>query len=85
MIPIANQPAFPHKWKGNIADYSAINPGLTKREYFAGLAMQGVLANESFTTKWYKFAEAPSDYYRRVAAEARWFSDALIAELDKAQ
>jgi len=26
------------------------NPGLTKREYFAGLALQGVLANEALRT-----------------------------------
>jgi hypothetical protein len=44
------------------------NKGLTKREYFAGLAMQGMLA---------------SDYRGDINIMAVKFADALLAELRK--
>jgi hypothetical protein len=44
------------------------NKGLTKREYFAGLAMQGMLA---------------SDYRGDIDIMAVKFADALLAELRK--
>ena len=46
--------------------------GMTLRQYYAGLAMQGILAHpEGFTT--------PEGYAKDAVAQA----DALIAELDK--
>lgn len=61
------QPVFP-------TDYNAPGvPGLTKREYFACAAMQGLLA-------------ADSEYDQGAAEIATWAvkqSDALIAELNK--
>jgi hypothetical protein len=44
------QPAFPDPLRGGTQSFSNQNPekqptGLTKREYFAGLIMQGLCAN----------------------------------------
>lgn len=48
--------------------------GLTKREYFAGLAMQGLLAHTG----------GPSIYANTTTvSEAVYFADALLAELEK--
>lgn len=49
-------------------------PGLTKREYFAGLAMQGIVANS-----------IPGSHHtpNNMARDAIAFTDALIAELNK--
>ena len=50
--------------------------GLTKREHFAGLAMQGVLSNAD-TMDWIESNETT------VAEQAVICADALLAELDK--
>lgn len=67
-------PAFPL-----ITNGGSINEGLSKREYFAGLAMQGLLASN------------PKDIQGNmnipallpVAAFSVEYADALLAELDK--
>ena len=51
-----DKPTYPtiHQNSDGTLDYS-LNQGLTKREYFAGLAMQGLLAtsrNLSTDSKW---------------------------------
>jgi len=51
-----DKPAYPtiHQNSDGTLDYS-LNQGLTKREYFAGLAMQGLLATSgklSTNSKW---------------------------------
>ena len=54
--------------------------GLTKREYFAGLAMQGLLSNSEF------IKGGSFDFkgtVERVSSIATNISDALLAELDK--
>lgn len=52
--------------------YMSYNPGLTKREWFTGMAMQGLAANpEGWPVK--------SDIIAKYAVE---FADALIAELN---
>jgi hypothetical protein len=48
--------------------------GLTKREYFAAMALQGLLAN-SF--------RSPTSYIESNAEYAVNYADALIAELNK--
>lgn len=64
----ANDLAFPH------ADIDHPNqPGLTKREWFAGIAMQGLLT--------YYTPEPPASYVAQCAKDALIFADALIAEL----
>lgn len=55
--------------------------GLTKREYFAGLAAQGIVANQ----EWMENAMASSGLSGSecVAKGAVNIADALLAELDK--
>lgn len=60
----AAQPAFPHS-------RDVIRDGLTKREYFAGLAMQGYIARGNAY-------DAPV-----VAQRCAELADALLAELAK--
>ena len=52
------------------------NNGLTKREYFAAMAMQGLCANS-----------IPGNQHipNNLASEAVVYADALIAELSKAE
>ena len=64
-----NESAFPREF--GVVDYGV--HGLTKREWLAGLAMQGIMANPSFTTN------SPED----IAAGAIEQADALIEELNK--
>lgn len=49
--------------------------GLTKREYFAGLAMQGILANETYDPPRRKRLGG-------MAADAVAAADALLSELE---
>ena len=48
--------------------------GLTKREYFAGLAMQGLLSNPS---------QIDTTHFEWVAQHAVGYADALLKEFDK--
>jgi hypothetical protein len=59
-----DRPAFPT----NESSELNLTPGMTLREYYAGLAMQGLLMRDSFR---------PADAARMAVAHA----DALIAEL----
>lgn len=61
-----NNSAFPI-----IAENYIIDGGLTKREYFAAMALQGMLAKYG------------SDYQVQNAKEAIYWADALIEELNK--
>ncbi len=62
--------AFPRNEKNSMAiEYQ----GLTKREYFAAMAMQGILANENTGL-------SPNEV---VAKESVKLADLLLAELDK--
>lgn len=72
--------AFPESctsegYKGNISS------GLTKREYFAGLAMQGLLVNgplgESMKREGFEKAKV------LIAESAAGFADSLLTELEK--
>ena len=58
---------------------TAMVPGLTKREYFAALAMQGLCANEKFSD----FCNDQVPYIREIHQEAVKQADYLIAELNK--
>ncbi len=61
--------AFP---TGPQDQYAEPYPGLTRRELFAAMAMQGMLSS-------------PNPYVRgdELAQTALYYTDALIAELDK--
>lgn len=61
-------PAFPSP-----NEFGSTFQGLTKREYFAAIALQGLLANTNF-------ADGPHNAELAVAA-----ADALIAELNREQ
>jgi hypothetical protein len=50
--------------------------GLTKREHFAGLAMQGLLANNKSTGE---------NLYLDMSEVSVFIADALLAELDKSK
>ena len=44
----ANEPIKPHAWKkreDGVPELNCARDGLTKREYFAAMAMQGLLVN----------------------------------------
>jgi len=77
-----NEPAFPNvKYnfrknpdpKGYEPEFYDISTGLTKREYFAGLAMQGLCANSS-TYDW---------PIKDVSSISIKFANSLIKELSK--
>ena len=75
----SDMPAMPQPIAGNedgvidTSEYDPSNAGLTKREHFAGLAMQGFIASG-----YYKMNMAVGTSVRAVRA-----ADALLAELDK--
>jgi hypothetical protein len=58
-------------------EYSKGNSGLTKRDHFAGLAMQGLCHAIDSQGTWAHDAET-------VAGTAVRYADALLVELDKA-
>ena len=58
------------------------NVGLTKREYFAGLAMQGLAENSA----WARSMRTPDDWDEhiyRIASGAVEIADKLLKELEK--
>ena len=65
-----NVPAHPIQYQDG---WNENETGLSKREYFAGLAMQGILANQTLTSK----------LCSQVAKWSVEMSDALLAELEK--
>lgn len=73
-----NEPAFPTAGIQNNEESLPVG-GLTKREYFAGLAMQGLLANPS--VKWPEGRFTLS--IGATVSDATNIADALIAELEK--
>jgi len=59
-------------------NYTRDANGLTKREHFAAMAMQGILSNP----RW----EGKDDYLAyQVASSAVRYADALLAELERAK
>jgi hypothetical protein len=61
--PIGNDEGYP------------VYPGLTKREFFAAMAMQGYLASYAGLSS--------SPFVEHIASKATQFADALIEELNK--
>lgn len=76
-----NQPANPatvHKAKGDEVETVSF-PGLSKREYFAGLAMQGMITQIKNEIKIETALEIPENI-------AKWsviFADELLKQLEK--
>ena len=78
------KPAFPLGQAENFRWSDGVDLGLTKREYFAGLAMQGLLSNSEFI-KGGSFDFKSRGTEERVSSIATNISDALLAELDKSK
>lgn len=77
MTPHGNDPAFPDPNVRAVTDYK----GLTKREWLAGMAMQGLLSNSYMTE------EGEKRGFDR-AAVSEWavkHADALLAALHKTE
>jgi hypothetical protein len=71
----ASQPINPIKTQNSHGNVTQL-AGLTKREHFAAMAMQGILANQKY--------EAPRrDRLSGMAIDAVAAADWLLAELDK--
>jgi len=68
-----NYPAMPQEWEAYVDGME--QTGLTKREYFAGLAMQGLLSAIGSTKFEHEFQ------YEDLAMDAVASADALLAEL----
>ncbi len=66
-----DQTAFPVH--GGNHNFGIPFPGMTKREYFAGLAMQGALANDN----------GPAGDWKQLAEHAVSAADALLFELEQ--
>jgi len=65
--------AFPTR-----GEYGSDYGGLTKREYFAAMAMQGLLANTGGVS-----GEKGQTWYEKTADESLELADALISQLSK--
>jgi hypothetical protein len=81
---IGDAPAIPFYPQSFWDNESAVGySGLTKREYFAGLAMQGLLTrvpNRHENEVYLGVLES-----KRIASEAVYMADALLAELEAEQ
>lgn len=66
--------------QGGRIDWSDVQDGLTKREYFAGLAMQGFLSNQQIMRDW---KEANIDW--DIARMSVWLADTLLEQLEKVE
>ena len=65
-----------------------MNCGLTKREYFAGLAMQGILSNDTLYKEFMKWEDEERldtgeypDVYECCAIAALYYADAILQDL----
>ena len=59
--------------------------GLTKREHFAGLAMQGLLSNHQLVIDMTAAGLKGDEFKRVIAITAIQSADALLAELERPQ
>lgn len=66
----ADKPTFPYRHSELLKE----NRGLTKREYFAAMAMQGLCANSN---------SGSQHSFDRLAKEAVMYADELLKQLEK--
>ena len=59
--------------------------GITKREYFAGLAMQGILAKEAHGERIFNENEGNHSQRTIIAKASVRMADELLAELEKSK
>ena len=74
-----NDTAYPSAGVQNFEETNQVG-GLTKREHFAAMAMQGFCANEGLANLIKRFPEKDEICVARAAVE---YADALIEELNK--
>lgn len=70
----AKESAFPNSWTVEKRDGSVVTTivhGLTKREYYTGLAMQALLSAKGYIPSY------------EIASDAVDYADALLLELEK--
>lgn len=80
---LGSQQAFPHTLVSKDAwgnQYTKSGCGLTKRELFAAMAMQGLISSVS---QYSRAKDGSPITERHVAAQAVEFADALLAALEK--
>ena len=73
----ADQPAYPYPDMAQFDFSLGEMMGLTKREWFAGMAMQGILSNPSWTDALATESEVISP---KVRDQAYSFADAMLEE-----
>lgn len=76
----ANEPAFSTEERSKSAFTNSWRGGITKREYFAALAMQGLLANSFDDHQGQPLSTAS---YADIADIAVKHADAVLAHLEK--
>ena len=76
-MPLVNECGHPYHASSISWDNTPLTSGLTKREHFAGLAMQSYMIMCAGSDNSHVYAE-------EAAQEAVEYADALLAELDKA-
>lgn len=83
MKNIKESQAFPSDV--DINEIGTANFGLSKREYFAGLAMQGILSNQTAINALTDITSDTSreDSGKKLSKVALLFADALLLELSK--
>jgi hypothetical protein len=77
-----NRPAFPHAAMTEQVTVPTQHPGLTVRELFAGLALQGMVQRDNYSAQ-DAAAGYPNQDAKLQARAAVRFADALVAELAK--
>lgn len=79
----SDEPAFP--WVGTSL-YEKSRPGLSKREYFSALAMQGMMTlPPPDMVRWAADPKTKGTVADWVAVNSVGMADALLAELEKEQ
>lgn len=76
------QPAFPFQWVNQREGSTEIEPGLTKREYFAGIAFQAMLANPELLRAVTSWDIAMGNAKEKVAIKSIEYADALLNKLE---
>lgn len=78
------QMAFPPEFQDKVLKLHEMYGGLTKREWFAGMALQGLLANQGIMEGMSLAGSSDIEMVAKgIAAMAKGHADALLAELNK--
>jgi hypothetical protein len=80
-IKNGEKPAFAAVCYGNDDNSGFLLEGLTKREYFAAMAMQGIASNRQLAKRY--TVSMMDEYFDMVAQDAREMADKLLLELSK--